>query len=530
MKYREISMSLVVAAMMSSCAGGGQQGGGTAMTIGEDAKGLAKEIYKQIDKENLPDYCRAFDSEGQIQMAVDGESIPLTQTDAVDKPGYMWRSVMGSDGSGYEDFVGGLEIKCFPLETGGYKAYVLAVKGSVEMVLVDRSSAYVWRDGKLVAAENDLPRPSGYDFVDAVSDLEGDELRMATNKPAYQIEFTDGGVEVSLPIGQTLEKTYTWNGKGFDLEKETMDVVSINGVGTLKLGREMPETMDGYEERWEGKRIFLKEGKDMFSLEGDGYIDCVNVLSPRYVMSVPEGEGVGNIEVGVGMKMEDVKKAHFEDLGYKVESFDKRDGEDDGQRLVITDEASMREMTFHAPDADGIVKAIYIYELEGDFGEESGDAMEIEPNELKRQFVEYAQDPMLTDGRVEYWENGFSYTKEMYSDKCDGYCDYVITKVYFYNLRNGGLKAYEVEFTNTNLDDGATEQGYSEFSAYTYKDGKFEQVDVEKDLTDMGKVTDVEFRTDGIKVTHNPVIDGQVVEGVEENYDWNGTEMEANNG
>ena len=185
---------------------------------------IALEIYNLIPKEDLPDYCRALQRDTTEDAA---ESFnPLCFSDSV---------------QGYEidmdpGLYGYFTLQCYPLETGGWRAYWVSYAGFDGLCGYDRSGAYNYVDGKLTPETTGLlPCPDAMQLMDySKSNVDLEEIRAIAEQPNYQYSFGDKGVGVSLDLDYltygeeymdedeervivpTVETwDYVWNGKDF---------------------------------------------------------------------------------------------------------------------------------------------------------------------------------------------------------------------------------------------------------------------------------------------------------------------------
>ena len=112
---------------LSACKGGGKS---------DDAY-IAKEIFQLIPREDLPDYCRHLQ---ENEMVESSEFNPTFYAAYVE--GHM---VEGMDSG----FYGYLHLKCYPLKSGGWRAYWVTYGGYDGLCGFDQSGAYNYVNGKL---------------------------------------------------------------------------------------------------------------------------------------------------------------------------------------------------------------------------------------------------------------------------------------------------------------------------------------------------------------------------------------------
>lgn len=93
-------------------------------------------------------------------------------------------------------------------------------------------------------------------------------------------------------------------------------------------------------------------------------------------------------------------------------------------------------------------------------------------------------DGLLFDGEPQYWVNDFGYYREMYNEKCEGWCDALYYYMHSFPMRSGGFKVY----TTYNFESGWMEEeeynGYVPLSAFIYKNDELTEVEAEPELND----------------------------------------------
>ena len=227
---------------LTACKGGGQGAGNAA---GNDY--IAKTIFDLIPKEDLPDYC------------AHAQQMDYSNYDPADVPAFDPTFFVGNvEGHMYEDmdsgFYGYINLKCYPLEGGGWRAYWAAYGGYDGLCGFDRSGAYNYVKGKLTKEEVWLlPTP---DKIDLVDDVLFDELEESGEwdyidypHANYSYNFCpgeDGQLTVSLDLdylfypeegsdgaysGEGLVVDYGWNGQRLVRQDfDGLDDVQMNAI------------------------------------------------------------------------------------------------------------------------------------------------------------------------------------------------------------------------------------------------------------------------------------------------------------
>ena len=186
---------------------------------------IALEIYNLIPKEDLPDYCRALQRDTTEDAAAESRNTL-----------YFSDSVQGYEIDMDPGLYGYFTLQCYPLDSGGWRAYWVSYAGYDGLCGYDRSGAYNYVDGKLTPETNALlPCPDAKQLMDySQSNVDLAEIQAIAEQPNYQYTFGDKGLGVSLDLDYltygeeymdadeervivpTVETwNYVWNGKGF---------------------------------------------------------------------------------------------------------------------------------------------------------------------------------------------------------------------------------------------------------------------------------------------------------------------------
>ena len=228
---------------LTACKGGNK---GTAAAA--DRKDfIAKTIFDLIPKEDLPDYCAHVE---QIDYSdYDPEDVPAYD------PTFYAGFVEGHNVEGMDTgFYGYVNVKCYPLKDGGWRAYWAAYGGYDGLCGFDRSGAYNYVNGKLTKEEVWLlPTPDKTDLVDAelfdqlVESGEWDYIDYPHANYNYAFgSGEDGLLTVSLDLdylfypeegsdgaysGEGLEVDYGWTGNRLSRQDfDALDDVQMNAI------------------------------------------------------------------------------------------------------------------------------------------------------------------------------------------------------------------------------------------------------------------------------------------------------------
>ena len=203
---------------LTACKGGGQ-------TEAADEY-IAKTIFELIPKEDLPDYC-------QYAQPIDYEDYDPADVPSFD-PTFFSGNVEGHMVEGMDSgFYGYVNVKCYPLKDGGWRAYWAAYGGYDGLCGFDRSGAYNYVKGKLTKEEVWLlPTPDKEDLLSAdLIDALKDSGEWEYMRPNYSYTFgsgEDGLLSVTLDVdylfyaeegsdaaypGMALDVDYGWNGQ-----------------------------------------------------------------------------------------------------------------------------------------------------------------------------------------------------------------------------------------------------------------------------------------------------------------------------
>lgn len=235
---------------LTACKGGGNGNGNAAQKGASDKDAyIAKTIFDLIPKEDLPDYCR------HLQANEDSESSEFNPTFF---SGYVeGHMVEGMD----PGFYGYLQLKCYPLKSGGWRAYWASYGGYDGLCGFDRSGAYNYVDGELSKEEIwILPFPSAYEMIsqDLAESLEeaGVYYELDDPHPNYSYAFGNGledvdndmlvvsldldyltyGEESEEPSvsGEAFDLSYRWNGERLvKLDEDALDEVQMRAIGLM---------------------------------------------------------------------------------------------------------------------------------------------------------------------------------------------------------------------------------------------------------------------------------------------------------
>lgn len=461
-------------------------------------------------------------------------------------PEDCYRHFGGSDGNenNAEDYseVGSksFAVDCFPLNSGGWLV-VLVNEGCFEGCN-QTVKTYLYKDGILSFANGILPRPimeemTEYPFlIYGISDEEISSLKAEWDERLlYYVPSND---TLSVDI-ETLDyddqfmtvlrsKTYVWNGESFapihsDVKK-TYPLVSFDGLGGLQLNDTMPDELPGLEKRLEGEAVaFNRDGIPFVKLHPDdeGRIQAIDVFAKD--MTYYRGK-IGDTLNRLLYKGAAENKAYFLDGEFvvnEVANYTENRIDYVGPKDAMNGnfvEGPIENPKFK-PGAT--VQYIRIYK----FHEWENDTCDM------RALRDALEDAMLDQGNPVYGINDFEYYRELYNEKCEGWCDAFNYYLHCYPLKNGGFKVYVTVNWQPGWEEDEVNSGYSKFSAYIYKNGQLTEVEPEPELNDFpvkndgihfSNVTSVFFYDRTITVATGFAGEDKM-QGVE--FTWDGTKM-----
>ena len=222
---------------LSACKGGGKS---------DDAY-IAKEIFQLIPREDLPDYCRHLQ---------ENEMVETSEFNPTFYAAYVEGHMVEEMDSG---FYGYLQLKCYPLKSGGWRAYWVSYGGYDGLCGFDQSGAYNYVNGKL--SKEDiwiLPFPSAYDLIsqDLAESLENAGMYYTIDEPhpnylyafgngledvdddmltvSLDLDYLTYGEEEPSISGEALELFYRWNGERLvKLDEDALDEVQMRALGMM---------------------------------------------------------------------------------------------------------------------------------------------------------------------------------------------------------------------------------------------------------------------------------------------------------
>lgn len=245
--------------MVVACKGDNKGvGTDTASSVTTDQNdSIAWKIYQLIPKDELPDYCRNLE-----QMDWSGyapEDVPEHD------PTFFASSVEGHMIDGMDSgFYGRFNLKCYPLKSGGWRAYWVAYGGYDGLCGYHQSGAYNYVKGSLTREETwILPFPGKDELLSAAL---AEEMRESgeydsIDQPHLNYDYSfasgeDGLLTVDLDIeyltyfdesddpglaGETLPIDYRWNGERLvKLDSDGLDEVQMRAIAR-QLGFTDPE-------------------------------------------------------------------------------------------------------------------------------------------------------------------------------------------------------------------------------------------------------------------------------------------------
>ena len=207
-------------------------------------------------------------------------------------------------------------VQCLKHSNGG----TLAVYQSISFdemgdSYVDFLKFYLYNNGQLTEQTNLLPEPTIDDFaqVDGLTFYNPDQKVIdyfAQKDFRYEYDpETELIVTRVCVFNDDLNLYYMWNGSKFVLapkcDPETsQNIIHSAGLGNILVGDNPPDEIFGFMKKTEGKTVsFNRKGNKIFelSLNNDGKIDTISVLSPLYTYRI-DCDGPTNSHFGVDSK------------------------------------------------------------------------------------------------------------------------------------------------------------------------------------------------------------------------------------
>ncbi len=208
---------------------------------------------------------------------------------------------------------------CMPNKNGGYVVVYQEKEegflGDGEIDEVRALKVYLYNEGKLVEHNELLPNPSAEEYAKC-DGLFFSNNKIENFKPKYEL------VGNILTVANEQEESpmmgYDWNGEKFVPSKTYQDltmynIVTTNGLGSIKLGDKVPQSLAGYEQTKSNNKVtFNRFGKKAFqlSLNADNQIDTITVLTNLFTYSMC---GIGGCNwYGIGFNpVDDVFDCHY---------------------------------------------------------------------------------------------------------------------------------------------------------------------------------------------------------------------------
>lgn len=223
---------------------------------------IAKTIFELIPKEDLPDYC------AHVQQTDYSDYDPADVPEF--DPTFFAANVEGHMVEGMDSgFYGYINLKCYPLKDGGWRAYWASYGGYDGLCGFDRSGAYNYVNGKLTKEEFWLlPTPPVDEILSAdlrdELDMAGEYEQLSYPHPNYSYSFgsgEDGVLSVNLDVdylfypeegsdaaysGSTYDIDYGWNGARLVRQDfDDLDDVQMRAIA-LMLGCDLEEVVETY--------------------------------------------------------------------------------------------------------------------------------------------------------------------------------------------------------------------------------------------------------------------------------------------
>lgn len=268
------------------------------------ARDIALEVYELIPKDDLPSFCRQM----KRDTTQDAGAEPFN-------PLSFNSSVQGFEIGEDPGLFGVLNLHCYPLETGGWRAYWAAYGGMDGLCGFWGAQAYNYVDGKLTPEKQwVLPCPDAREMLDlSETTVDMAEINEIVARPNYSYTFYDDRLEVTVDLDyltygeEYLEDDaerlvlpavetwyYTWNGTRFvRVDQDGKPIAGLMDDVDLKIiakALEAPENLD-----------FMPNCFTHFNFEGVGAGDELTVRAyPKDDGSwrvVKYESGNGNVEM-----------------------------------------------------------------------------------------------------------------------------------------------------------------------------------------------------------------------------------------
>ena len=489
-----------------------------------DDKGIAFEIFERIPKGDL---------EERFQ------TMTFTCPDSCRR---HFGFSEGKDSSPELYMEGGnflFNVDCFPLNNGGWMAMLVnegCFDGCEQTV-----KTYIYKDDVLTSANGMLPVPTmeemvAYPFL--LYGISDDEINGFKSEWDERMLYNVKG-DTLMVEAETLNydeqfmsvlsaRMYVWDGERFvptlNNEARTYPLVDRDGLGGLHLDDTIPQELPGLNKRMEGELVaFSRDGEPFFKLhpDGEGKIQAIDVYAKDLVYY--RGK-VGDTLNRLLYKGAAENNAYFKDGNFIVsESFnDVGHGIDYVGPKDAIDGAFVEgpiENPKFKPDAT--VQYIRIYK----YHDWTNDTCDM------RVLREAIGDAMLDQGDPTYEVNHFEYYRELYNEKCEGWCDSFSYYLHCYPLKSGGFKVYATSNWQDGWEEEDSDNGFSKISAYIYKNGQLTEVEPEPELNDFplkkdgyrfSTVSGVYFYDRTMTVSTGFAENGKM-QGVE--FTWDGTTM-----
>lgn len=460
--------------VMMSC-DGFDKGKSQANTTPVSDKGVAFEVFQRIPKEDLDE---KFQTKNYI--CPDDCTRHFGDSEGYDMDAELYEY------NGNSSF----SVDCFPLKDGGWLALLIneTCFDGCEQI----AKTYVYKDGVLHFVSDKLPCPTMDEMIVdpfIICGVDPDEIMdFRSEWDSRYLYYLEGSDTLSVAMG-TLNyddmidmairnKRYAWDGESFveipaDPDAYAFNIVDYEGLGGIKLGDTLPESIEGFTKLASDDGIlYSRNGKRIFKteLDSDGIIEAINVYEKKYQH---QGVKIGDRLNELSQKPGHV--AYFKDGTFVVTD---ENGYDD-YRIDYVGPADaihgnfaegMIAMPEFKPDAT--VQFIRLYRHH-DWENDTCDM---------RALREAIGDPSLDHGDPTYGVNDFQYYREYYNDSCQGWCDALSYYLHCYPLKNGGFKVYETGNWQSGWPGNEAESGFSKFSAYIYKNGQLTEVEPEPEL------------------------------------------------
>ena len=291
---KKITFILAALPILASCGGGSNTNNQNTST--EQPKQETPAVNS-----TLPSYNIAYEA----AMKINAENKKFPTADTSEKTKAVFTGLTSEE----FDLDKSTTAICQNASSGGYlivyQTQESGVLGDGFIENVKEFKVFSYKDGVLTKKNDLLPKPSFKDFSSI------DELLVANTENEFSNNLKNGynykisGDKIIAGFDEYAWIEYAWDGSKFVINGSpkncSMNVLSEDGLASLKLGSNVPETLGGFDKKQNGNNVvFSQKGEKAFqlALNKDGKIDTITVFSPKYTYSLCCTGGCVNFGVG----------------------------------------------------------------------------------------------------------------------------------------------------------------------------------------------------------------------------------------